>query len=479
MRSTWLSCTLLSALACASNPGDDEVGDAGTGDGDGDGPNESSSVDTVISTDADADADADSSTGDGDGDGDTTTGDGDGDTPDCAALPPARGTIVDLTPADAGSLPQIVADAAPGTTFVFAEGTYDLSGANLLHVTTPGLTFRSASDDRDSVILDAGYALGEIFLVAASDTTIAHLTVQRAFYHPIHVTGGDAANVEDVIIHDVAVIDPGQQGIKINTSPEGYFVDFGRVSCSTIELTDAGRPEVIDCYTGGIDAHAARGWVIRDNHIEGFWCDQGLSEHAIHFWVTGRDTLVERNTIVDCARGVGFGLGEMGNGNTRDYGDDPCPEAGGGYLGHIDGLIRNNMIVAARPELFDSQSGFDSGIALEQACGSVAVHNTIVALEQPFVSIEYRWPNTHATLRNNLTTHAIVERDGAQALLEGNLADQGLEHFVDAGGADLHLVGASTAIDAGVLLEAGVADADFDGEARDGAPDVGADERVR
>jgi len=347
----------------------------------------------------------------------------------------------------------------------------------LLHVITPGLTFRSASDDRDAVILDAGYAIGEIFLVAASDTTIAHLTVQRAFYHPIHVTGGSAANVENVRIHDVVVRDPGQQGIKINTSPEGYYADAGEVSCSRVELSDAGRTQVTDCYTGGIDAHSARGWVIRDNSFEGFWCEQGLSEHAIHFWVTGRDTLVERNTIVDCARGIGFGLGEQGNGNTRDYGDDPCPEAAGGYLGHIDGLIRNNMIFAARPELFASQSGFDSGIALEQACGAVAVHNTIVALEQPFVSIEYRWPNTHATLRNNLTTHGIVERDGGSASLEGNLADQGLEHFVDPSTGELHLVAGSLAIDAGVVLAPGVADADFEGEPRDGAPDVGADER--
>ena len=54
-------------------------------------------------------------------------------------------------------------------------------------------------------------------------------------------------------------------------------------------LTDAGRAQVQDCYTGGIDAHSAWGWVVRDNVFEGFWCDQGLSEHAVHFWVTGRD----------------------------------------------------------------------------------------------------------------------------------------------------------------------------------------------
>ena len=53
---------------------------------------------------------------------------------------------------------------------------------------------------------------------------------------------------------------------------------------------------------GGVDAHAARGWTIRRNRIEGFWCPSGLSEHAIHFWSASRGTLVERNTIIDAAQ---------------------------------------------------------------------------------------------------------------------------------------------------------------------------------
>lgn len=478
---TWArpTCLLISilALACSDDgPGSDEVGEtqateSGDGDGDsGDGDGDSGDGDGDPTT---GDGDGDPTTGDGDGD---PTGDGDGDPADCGPLSDGDGPVVMVGPEDAAALPGMVYDAAPGTTFVFADGTYDMS-ASLLHVTTPNLTFRSESYDRDSVILDGDHAIGEIFLVSASDVRIAHLTLSRAYYHAIHVTGGTDENTENIEVHDVAVIDPREQGIKVNPSPEGHYSDNGKITCSHIELTDAGRPIVENnCYTGGIDAHAARGWVVRDNYIEGFWCDEGLSEHAIHFWVTGRDTLVERNTIVDCARGVGFGLGESGNGNTRDYGDDPCPQANGGYLGHIDGKIVNNMIFAARPELFDSQYGFDSGIALEQACGAEAVHNTIVALEQPFVSIEYRWPNTDAAIVNNLVSHDIVMRDGASAEVEGNLTGQGLEHFVDGQGGDLHLGAGSAAIDAG---GPGWADFDFDKDPRDSVPDVGADERVR
>lgn len=407
------------------------------------------------------------------GDPTDTTGGPDPGSP-CPPWPAPEGEVIDVTPDQAGELANIVASAASGATIRLADGEYDVSGV-LMHFTTPGLTLRSASGDRDAVVLDAKYGSGETALIAASDTTIADITLARAFYHPIHVTGGPDANTENVRIYNVKVIDPGEQAIKVNPSPEVYYSDDGLVACSHLELTDAGRPMIKNnCYTGGVDAHSARGWEIRDNYIEGFWCEQGLSEHAIHMWVTCRDTVVERNVIVDCVRGVGFGLGDGGNGKTRDYGDDPCPGVDG-YIGHIDGEIRNNTVLAARPEMFASQFGFDSGVALEQACGAKVYHNTIASLQPPFTAIEYRWPNTRAEIKNNLVTHAIKERDGATAVLEANLADAPLSHFVDAAAGDLHLAADSPAVDAGV---AGLVGSDYEGDPRDGAPDVGADERV-
>ena len=405
-----------------------------------------------------------------------TTGGPDPATP-CAPLPPPAGRVINVTPAQAGELPSIVADAASDTTIALADGTYDMSAGALLHFVTPGVTLRSQSGDRDAVMLDGKYGLGELALISASDITIADITLTRSFWHPIHVTGGAAANVENTTIYNVRVLDPGQQGIKVNASPEGFYADHGLIACSSIELTDSGRAQVKDnCYTGGIDAHSAWGWTIRDNYVEGFWCEQGLSEHAIHLWVTCRDTLVERNIIVDCGRGVGFGLGETGNGKTRVYPDDPCP--GLSYVGHIDGIIRTTTVLARRPELFASAAGFDSGIALEQACGAQVYHNTVASLQPPFTAIEYRWPNTSAILTNNLATHAIKQRDGATAQLNNNLSDAPLSHFFDAPGGDLHLAADSPAIDAGAPLAPGLADDDQDGDPRDASPDIGADERA-
>lgn len=438
-----------STTSPATSPGTDDAGTSGQADGSGDLPTDSSD------TDEPPNPPPPSPVG-------------------CDPLPPPMGETVEIGPED--DLAATISAATEGQTILLRDGTYDLSASGYIVFDVPGVTLRSLSGDPSAVILDGGYAIGSILNVRASEITIAELTIQRCMWHPIHVTGGTAANTVGTTIYRVRTIDPGQQAIKINASGEGFYSDFGSVTCSHIELTDEGRSQIQDCYTGGIDAHLGWGWEIRDNYIEGFWCESGLSEHAVHFWNGARDTLVERNVIVDCARGVGFGLGEGGNGTTREYDDDPCPSVAG-YVGHFGGIIRNNTVWAARPALFASGSGFDSGVALEQACEASVVHNTIVSLQAPFTNIEYRFPNTQATIANNLVTHAIIERDGGQAMLMGNIQDAGQEHFVDAAGGDLHLADGSTAVDAGVMLQPGLADEDIDGEPRDGSPDVGADER--
>lgn len=70
----------------------------------------------------------------------------------------------------------------------------------------------------------------------------------------------------------------------------------------------------------------------------------------------------------------------------------------------------------------------------------------------------------------------VMPADGAQATLEGNMEGVDTSHFVDLDDADLHLVPSSSAVDAAVPLSAGVADGDMDGDLRDAASDVGADE---
>lgn len=443
-------------------------------------------------TDGDAGDTGDSHTGDTGNDTGNDTGTGlDSDDSDsgtvsetqsgCEPLARAGGNTISVTPEQAGELQSIVANAAEGDTVLFADGEYELGGA-YLWISSPGVTLRSFSGDPESVVLDGEYSTTEIVTVAASDVTVAELTIRRAYTHPIHVISSDLGDTTGTLIYRVHIVDPREQAIKINPHADGFYVDNGEIACSSIRLTDDGRPQINPasggCYTGGVDGHQARGWTVRDNTIEGFWCESGLSEHAIHMWRGGRDTVVERNILIDNARGVGFGL--SADGDARVYDDDPCPGASGEYVGHYGGIVRNNFIYVSSEELLASASGYDCGVCLWSACEAKVVHNTIVSTGGGFSSVEWRFGGAADNeIMNNIATDAFRERNGASATQDGNLEDASLSLFVDGAGGDLHLSSdAAEAIDKGVPLESGVCEEDIDLQTRDSLPDIGADELV-
>lgn len=394
----------------------------------------------------------------------------------CAPLAPPSGMIVNV--ATVAQLQSAVNSATAGTTILIADGTYNLDGT-YLRVAASNVTLRSASGNRDAVILDGNYLTTEIIQVVASNVTIADVTLREAYYHPIHVMSQIGSHTNNTLIYNVHIVDPGEQAIKINPGATGYFTDYGTVACSHIELTDAGRTQIRNnCYTGGVDAHQSRGWVVRDNRIEGFWCDAGLSEHAIHFWVGSRDTLAERNTLVNNARGIGFGLVESSTGRT--YADNPCPTAVG-YVDHYAATARNNFVFANRAQLFASEYGFDCGICVWQTCGAQILHNTVASTQVPFSSIEWRFNNTVVDLTNNLVTHNLRDRGGVDTQA-GNLQNAPLTFFVNGANGDLHLNASATlAINQGVAMSAGLCDDDVDGNARPSGTgrDIGADELSR
>ncbi len=382
----------------------------------------------------------------------------------CDPLPAATGDIEEIVSTQATELRQKIIDAPSGKTFLLHDGTYNLncgdSGCRLVF-NTPGVTLRSYSGNRDAVILDGNYQTNELISIYASNITIADLTLTRAYDHPIHMSG-QGAPISGILIHNVHIIDPGQQAIKINPDAPGLGItNNSTIECSHIELTATGRTQIRDgCYTGGIDGHATTNLLVRRNRIEGFWCTTGLSEHGIHLWKACTDTIVEENRIFNCARGIGFGLGN------------------GAANGHVGGIIRNNFVGASSSALDSSPDGFDTGIGLESAAGAEVYHNTVVSTFPPVSSsIEWRWDITSATISNNLTSHSLVPRNGATATLDANITSASLAWFSDPSAGDLHLVsGDLTPVGAASVLAAGLADNDFDGDVRDGLPDVGADE---
>lgn len=392
----------------------------------------------------------------------------------CAPLPPPSGPTVIVTPAQAAQLPSIIASATSGTTILLEDGTYTI-GDSSLWISTSSVTLRSRSGNRSAVVLDGQYQTAAMIDIAASDVTIADLTIQSVLWHPIHLVG----NGHRAMLYNLHLMDAGQQYVKINPSgtPLAYN-DYGTVACSLIELTDAGRAHVdtvggtYPCYTGGIDGHQAWGWNIRDNVFKNIYCTNGsVAEHAVHFWDSSRGTVVERNRIINCARGIGFGLGSTGP-TGRSYPDNPL-QGVSGYVGHIGGVIRNNFIFG------DIGGYFNVGIGIEQALDAKISHNTVFSAGGTFSSIDSNFPNTNAVIRNNLVFPAMTVRNEANPTRQNNVESAGSGLFVDEASGNLHLVStARVAIDQGMDIRSEVP-SDMDGDVRDSQPDVGADEFVK
>ena len=387
----------------------------------------------------------------------------------CGALPAAPGAVVEVTPEQVGSLQGILDQARAGDTIQLADGLYSLP--QTLVFRNSGVILRSKSGNRQDVVLDGRYAIGDVLLVQKSDVTIADLTLTRSHWHLVHVVPGEGSS-SGTTLHNLRGVDGGEQFVKVN--PDGaQYADNGIVRCSSFELTDVGRTFIRNsCYTGGVDIYQGRGWQIYGNTFSGFWCASGISGHAILAWNGSRDTLADRNIIINSARGIGLGLGSVPG---RTYDDAPC--GGVANVDHYGGVITNNFVVANDPRLQTSGAGFDTGIGLEQSCATSVLHNTVVSTAPPHSSsIEWRFANTSATVANNLVTHTLLSRDEGRASLAGNVANAPLGLFVDVSTGNLHLLPSATiAIDKAVVLPVPLV-LDIDADARGVAADVGADE---
>ncbi|MEW6428219.1 MAG: right-handed parallel beta-helix repeat-containing protein [Thermodesulfobacteriota bacterium] len=333
----------------------------------------------------------------------------------------AEGTIIRLAPGD--DLTAAAGRAGKGSTLLLADGHYRIDRPVILR--QPGLTLRSASGNREKVIIDGQQrepltrenCTNELLVVRGSDVTIADLSVRHARDHAIHIapekTGGDVLRVRMTNLH---VSDTGQQLIKVNpagTPGAMHWVDYGVLENSLIEFVDNSimerKGEMF--YTGGLDVHAARGWRVSGNTFRNIQNGGRLMEHAIHFWSHSRDTIVEGNRIVNCYRGIGFGMRTEASNNGRIY---PDFSTGEGYVDHIDGAIRNNIISN------DRGNHLECGIELMNVVGSKVYGNTIVSSDSPFSTIEYRGSRTSVVIKGNRVSHRLNRRGGV-AVIDNNV----------------------------------------------------------
>ncbi|MCD4655631.1 right-handed parallel beta-helix repeat-containing protein [bacterium] len=363
----------------------------------------------------------------------------------CDPLQPPAGPVTYIyTEAD---LRDQACTAPSGTTLMVATGFYAMQDALVIQVSD--LRIRGETGDHDDVILDFGGMTSGHFgvLVMSDHVTIAGLTIQNAVDHGVSIQGTDYP-----ILYNLHIRDIGDQLVKVN--PAGDGSDYGILACSILEYTTTAP----DNYTNGISAHHAHNWIIRDNQ----WINirgpgEGYTGPTVLFWSESNDTLVERNTFIDCYRGIAFGNASAAPG------------------AQIGGIVRNNMFFATQTH--------DVAIEMVHATGWLVAHNTAYMLN-PVSGLtwimEARFPDTNGTFVNNLTNMDIWEnRDGALGQEFDSVTTAEEAWFVDGTTGDLHLVETATiVIDQGEPL-AEVPE-DFDGDSRmiGGAADIGADEWV-
>jgi hypothetical protein len=339
-------------------------------------------------------------------------------------------------------------------TILVADGTYTLN--DTLYINVPNVTIAGASGDRQKVTIQgdamsASARVGNLVRVAAAGFQLRHVTLQKSKFHLIQIVGeqnADSPRITDCILRDAY-----EQMVKIsvNLANTSISADDGLIENCIFEYTAGIGPQF---YIGGIDGHAVKNWTVRNNTFRSIISpSSAIAEFAVHFWNGSANNIVERNIIVNCDRGIGFGLDGRGNNG---------------------GIIRNNMIYHAA----NMGQFADVGIALTESPNTQVYNNTIFLEHSIPWAIEYRFgATTNVRFTNNLTNKPIQSRDGASGTAVSNVTNVAKSVFVSPSVGDLHLLSAvSSIVDRGQLV-AGLTN-DLDGQSRPqgSAIDIGADE---
>lgn len=371
----------------------------------------------------------------------------------------ANAQATSVTVSNAAELQNAVAaanSAGGNRTILLQDGTYTLS--DTLYVNAPNVIIAGQSGVRENVVvqgdaMSSAAVVKNLIRVAASGFQVNNLTLQKSGWHLLQIAG--ESNSDNAVVRNVIFRDAYEQMLKVTIDQSNYSIsaDNGLVENSLFEYTSGTGPQY---YIGGIDAHGAKNWVVRGNTFRNIISPSvTVAEFAVHFWNGSANNIVERNAIIDCDRGIGFGM-------------DGRPNSGG--------LIRNNMIYHAA----NAGSYADTSIALTESPNTQVYNNTIF-MENSFPwAIEYRFTSTQNVLiANNLTNKPIMSRDAATATVATNVTNAAKAWFVNAVAGDLHLASAvSNIVDTGQVVS-GLND-DFDSQSRpSGATvDIGADEFV-
>lgn len=387
-----------------------------------------------------------------------------------AAVPTAAAAVVEVDTV------QELADAcwtlASGDEIVVAAGTYDLSD----HVFPNGedgrltvgrfgappiddVTIRGATGRPEDVVI-TGAGMGDPIvpfgfqIFTATDVVIEDLSVGEVYFHAVAIQNDQGAT--RVTLRNLRLFNAGQQIVKASAGDNPGAADVVIEGCELFYTAGVpAHPDVGSCYTNAVDALPGHGWVIRDNWIHDITCQDGsLAGPAILMWGGSSDTVVERNRIVDCSRGVALGLVSAAD--------------------HSGGIVRNNTI------RWDPDASYVVDVPIYTTSAEARIfHNTALVQGRYANAVEVRFAGaTGVEVRGNLLDAAITARDGADLVAGDNLLTADPSWFADEAAGDLHLAWEVPAVVDQADPVAGCED-DLDGAPRPttaGLVDLGADE---
>jgi hypothetical protein len=359
-------------------------------------------------------------------------------------------------------LQRAVESAANNTTILIADGTYRLNRLLYLRAKQQ-ITICSESRDPTKVTLqglgwDSESDQDDILRIGdCRDILVAHMTLADCHAYGIKVQAEDRPR--NIHIYNCRFRDIGTRAIK-GSGGQGS-AQTGSIRWCQFENTKVPPAHWLfeGNYITAIDMMALDGWTISDNRFRNIKGRTGGGRAAIFVWVRSQNVTVERNWIVDCDRGIALGNPSA---SSSEVADDEF---------HVRGSVcRNNFIVP----------GPDAGIELWWVQDVQVLHNTIWRREESGRGIRFGARTKDVLIANNLVRGAILDEGSGpehRVRLANNLVGALDGYFVNPAAGDLHLTAAASgARDAALPLPD--VRGDFDGQSREGRPDIGADELV-
>lgn len=309
------------------------------------------------------------------------------------------------------------------TEVVLSPGEYVLK--ETIYIQTDWFYIRSLEDNADTTQIKGNGMFGNVgnlFRISGNHFHLRALTLSDASSHLIQIAGEAAASYP--IIEDSVFVDSKEQFIKISfnpNTPSKYSIG-GIIRNCYFYFSRGIAPHY---YTGGIDGHGVRHWLIENNLFADIASPaQHIAEHAIHLWNNSAFNLVRGNIIIDSDRGIGFGMGRPQHPNV--------------IYGNLAGEMHNNFIYQSVNEHPFS----DAAIVLESSPKTKITSNFSYFEHDYPRAIEYRFRSTvDVVIENNRVNRRIASRDNGNAIVENNseifrkeaFMEQLLEHARDTG----------------------------------------------